>query len=927
MAKRIVILFYMAVSFVVAAHAQIIEFSEHISSNSINDFAEDSQGFIWMGTTNGLNRYNGATYMMLHAHGGTKNLDVDNILSVMSDSQGDLWLGTECGIRVMRNGVLSYDRWTETIYNPVTDIIEYDDESVIAMGRQGIVRFRKSDISFMGRYYRNGVSYLDDLEVCSNKEIWFSHDSRDSTFVRAVDEYMNEVFCRYMGQNVDVYDIVELPDASVLVAASSELRRYMGKYEIPLPEGLAAGLKDRKIHFILPYRAGLLFGCADFGFLYWDAKADSFTILVKEQKLEADNYICHIDSKENIWLSDGNSGFNIYTARPQYSFLDLGGEASDEITDIVFDHEGDMWAVVAGRVTGTDVNTGQIFYKDMDNIVSIQMDVEGRLTVASDEGVGVYSIEGRRLVKKAFYESSRNIFGHVIDKNGRIWVTLAHDIGYVSDDGEIVVSDTPPNFNYLWSDPRTYRIFLHTIDRGTYEFGTDGSLRQFRRTTVIGNSEDDSADISEKDVSNVSCICVASDSTVWFGTYNRGLIHYDENEDSTEVFNVEEGLIASNIRSIIEDGHGNLWLSTTTNVIKYDIQSKEFITIFDRYYSEGNSYGLDVVAAGPDGKIYFGGGGHITILDPDMEFRRKTDIPLYFESVMVRNETYPVSTGKLDLSHNENLMSFRFAGLDFESGPLLNYAYMMEGFDDDWHYVADNANVSYSYLPAGKYVFRVKVREQSGGWSSHELSLPVTVRPAPWASWWAKLSYILFGLMMLFIAVKVIIQFRTQKERVMLAERREDMKQEQIDFFTNISHEFRTPLSLIYAPAKQLAGLDLDGEARPLVDSILRNSERLQNISGQILDANPENHRENRLKVYKGDVIDVVRSVMDNFRYAALEKSIVVHLSSPDSVEGWFDADKITKIFSNLLSNGIKYTPYGRSIEVLVFSDRGGGRL
>ena len=312
---------------------------------------------------------------------------------------------------------------------------------------------------------------------------------------------------------------------------------------------------------------------------------------------------------------------------------------------------------------------------------------------------------------------------------------------------------------------------------------------------------------------------MAQDGSLWCGTYNDGLIHYDERTGQTERFDSSSGLTSTNVKSVIEDNEGNIWFSTAQHISKFDRRSRTFSTLHDDRFSGGRFYDLVSCAKGPDGKLYFGGTGGITVIDPAVEMPAREDTPLNFEYLAVNGTQIPAGTGPLRLSWRENTLTLRFSGLDFESGSQLNYSYRLEGLERDWQYRTNDVQATYTQLPAGHYVFLARVREPDGRWGAS---------PAPWFSWWALLFYILFGLALAAFALRAYIRIRMQRSQLAVAKQHEEMKQQHIDFVTNISHEFRTPLSMIYGPVKELSKHPLDEQDRRLVDTIARNAERLK---------------------------------------------------------------------------------------------------
>ena len=397
--------------------------------------------------------------------------------------------------------------------------------------------------------------------------------------------------------------------------------------------------------------------------------------------------------------------------------------------------------------------------------------------------------------------------------------------------------------------------------------------------------------------------------------YNDGIIHYDQANGQVDRFG------GGDIKSIVQDNDGYIWMSTATHITRYDPWSRIFSTLFDSHYRDGRFYDLLSAAKGPDGMLYFGGSGGITVVNP-AEFRPSArQIPLLMESISVNDHSYPGNTEALDLGHQDNNLSVRIAGIDFQTGSLLNYEWMLEGYEDDWHSGSVTPTAVYTHIPPGHYTFRARVREQNADWSASTIALPVTIHPSPWASPLAKALYWLLGIGLLAAALWTIIRMRTQKDRLALAAQRQELNQQHIDFMTNISHEFRTPLSMIYAPAKELEKAALTPRNRELATLISRNADRLRTLAEQLLKNQGGREDRESLRIRQNDLSILLRSMADMFRYAASEKDIEISVDMPESMVCWFDTEKVSKVFGNLMSNAVKYTPEGGHIRVKLEKD------
>jgi signal transduction histidine kinase/ligand-binding sensor domain-containing protein/AraC-like DNA-binding protein len=913
--KNLKLLFCLSLTGILPAAAQNAQFSYHISNHNIQAFAQDADGYIWMGTARGLNRYNGTNYAIFYAGSGEEELNSNNILSLCLDSTGRLWTGTECGIGYYEHG--RFYHYANAVYNPTSQILELDSETVVGMGKDGPITFRKDDINTpVARYYAPGMSWNDNALVSAGGDLWIPRISGDSTYVDVLDKGLRLLEEFYLGQGLPVVALAERPAHTIWVATGRGIRCFDGRSRtaIPTPQPLAELVAGEHMLFLLPYKENnLLLGLAGKGLFSYNTQAGSVMQVVPEQHLSAPEYICFVDRDDNIWLSDKQSDLRFYADRRPYTHLSPGENPllAGRLSNLAFDREGFLWMRAADRFCSLDPETGRVLWISPEPVGSSGMiiDATGRLCCLSADRRTVlrYRLSGGKAFPDRTIRLDGEAFSISEDAAGQLWLSLNRRLAVINPDGRTEYRPGPEGapFTLTLSDPESRRVFLFTVTDRLYEILPD---RTFRR-------------IGDTSLASTDFVTVGHDGTLWCGTYNDGIIRYNEHTGAVDRFDSSSGMAATNIKSIVEDNDGRIWFSTSEHITRFDPVRGIFSTLHDDRFSGGRFYDLVSCAKGPDGRLYFGGTGGITVIDPATPVPERGGAPLFFEYIAVNGAQKPTGTQSLLLSWRENNLDFRFSGIDFEAGSLLSYAYMLEGFDRDWQYRSSNVQAAYAQVPAGHYVFRARVREQDGSWSSAELHLPVTIRPAPWASWWAWALYVLLGLGLAGGAVWFLWRIRKQRSQLAMAKQREEMKQQHIDFVTNISHEFRTPLSMIYAPVKELAKHPLDERDRQLVDTISRNAERLRGLSEQILSTQGGRQEHEALRIRQNDLVSIVNNMVGNFAYAAGQKHQTLRADLPESLIGWFDTEKVSKILGNLISNAIKYTPEEGHITVRLVED------
>lgn len=605
------------------------------------------------------------------------------------------------------------------------------------------------------------------------------------------------------------------------------------------------------------------------------------------------------DREGGLWQADEANGWTYSAAGQPFRFLELAG-ADARISHITPDREGNLWLRIGSSLTCVSPVTGDILWQDKDHICGgIFLNREGNLVALMDNRTIVNYELGKGALRSRDSGGGQNtVFSFSVCANGTIWLSGIDELVKVDRNRTSTRIEVPEPFSYLMPSPGDNRNFIVGLQDGMLEVLPDGTRKPFGG--------------DEKGFLNVSALIMARDGTFWMGTYNDGIIHYDQANGQVDRFG------GGDIKSIVQDNDGYIWMSTATHITRYDPWSHVFSTLFDSHYRDGRFYDIISAAKGPDGKLYFGGSGGITVVDPAAFRPTARQIPLRIESIAVNGHSYPGNTEALDLDHQDNDLSVRIAGIDFQTGSLLNYEWMLEGYEDDWHSGSVTPTAVYTHIPPGRYTFRARVREENADWSASVIALPVTIHPSPWASPWAKALYWILGLGLLGTALWTFIRFRTQKDRLALSAQREELKQQHIDFMTNISHEFRTPLSMIYAPAKELEKAALTPRNRELASLISRNAERLRALAEQLLKNQGGREERESLRIRQNDLAVLLRSMTDMFRYAATEKGLEITTEMPDSFLCWFDTEKVSKVFGNLMSNAVKYTPEGGHIRVVL---------
>ena len=893
------------------AHA-LPEFSYHISNNRINAIAQDSDGYIWFGTAYGLNRFSGENFLQWYASDSPGDLNNDLIYDICFDLDGDMWLATECGIIRYHDG--KFSNQNKAVSNPVHRVIALPDGNIAASGRDGILKMDKNN-SVLARYLIPGISWIKTIDCDPSGNLWIAAEIDDELNLIVLGNELQELEHQKLGRDTNVTDIeAGLPgqvwvatDRGILVFDRRTMKPAAGNE--PSVASMASGGRCAFVRRFDEDR--ILVGIRSKGMYLYSPSDDSFAAIHPQEKLDGKSYKVLVDRDKNIWICPQGEEYRVYPHRQDYvnhsEFLERIG--AQLVRNMVSDSKGRLWISVDDGYAGYDPHTRQVIWREKGKtqFTSIFIDSKERIWTISDLfHVKRWSISSGTPVLEKTFEFNSNVSSVSEDSKGNIWVInnfcfhVIDSLDNLREIGPIEGGSGKIAHTMSITDPTTSRVFVNTLREGLYECLDD---RDFIPVQLGGG------------VSGINSLVTAGDGTMWMGSFNQGLIHFNPADGNTRRYNLSTGLSSNSIESVILDKTERIWFNTPTHIICYDPADESFNTIYDYKFDGTNFYSLRCAVKSPDGKLYFGGYGGITEIDQDIRFDgREPEIPLNFEYIAINGEQLPEIGKRVDLSWRQKLLTIMYSGLNFSFGTLLNYSFMLEGYDRDWIYT-DKIQTNYSNLPPGKYNFRVRVRYMNGKWSRNELSLPVIVHPAPWATTGAKILYafVLAGLAILLI--NIYLKSRMRRKELAL-------KQEHLDFVTNISHELRTPLSLITGPLSQLRKCPgLSDRDRRYIDTMERNAERLKLISEEIMDSPASRRKDGQLQVSPTDLSALVLGIANNFRFAAMEKSQSLETDIKEGVHGLADGLKIEKILVNLISNACKYTPESGKIRISMDSD------
>lgn len=669
------------------------------------------------------------------------------------------------------------------------------------------------------------------------------------------------------------------------------------------------------------------------------------------------------DTRGNVWIGTFKQGLNYWNGSTvkfaHYHHRDRqpGSLPYDDVNRFVEDLKGNLWiGTNGGGLVYFDrkANTFTQYLHDPSNpnsisnnvIVSLFIDREDKLWIGSYFG-GLSSFNGQRFTHYRHSEadpaslSDDRVWEIFEDRDGRFWVGTL--------DGGLDLMDRQTgrfaHFRYRGGQPSplqsNYIAALLQDRKGNLWIGTANGITVFPKGSTRPVHYVQTADRNSLSNNNVISLLEDSKGRIWVGT-REGLNLWNEKGRRFEIFTTAQGLPDNAILNILEDSRQHLWVATPNGLCSLVPSEQGGRTSFSVVqYNEANNlqgreFNENAALRLKSGELVFGGPGGFNIIDPARTVPPLPLRPVVFTGLQIFNQDVAVGdtvngrvllgqslpeTRELRLKHSENVFSIEFASLIFSQASRERYAYRLQDFNDDWLYTdGSQRRITYTNLDPGHYTFRVKVLNSRGVWSP-EQTLAIYIAPPFWRTPLAYTLYMVLVAGLLYLGRRITLD-RAHMRFTLLQQRREAERVQELDqlktrFFTNVSHEFRTPLSLILSPLDRIIRQTSDPEQQKQLNLVHRNAKRLLNLVNQLLDFRKMEVQEIRLYPAIGDMVQFARDITQSFSDISEKKAIGLsfHTNVPE-LEIYFDKDKIEKILFNLISNAFKYTPDGGKVAV-----------
>jgi signal transduction histidine kinase/ligand-binding sensor domain-containing protein/DNA-binding response OmpR family regulator len=681
------------------------------------------------------------------------------------------------------------------------------------------------------------------------------------------------------------------------------------------------------------------------------------------------------DNTGIIWVGTYKRGISYYHESiikfPLYQHhpADLNSLSYDDVNKFAEDAEGNLWIGTNGGgliYFDRKKNTYQLYKHQANNagslcndvIVSLCIDHEQKLWIGTYFG-GLDCFDGKTFKHYKHNEADPNsisddrVWEIMEDSQNRLWVgTLAGGLNLFDRQKKIFYHYQPKQPNSIHS---TYISALIEDQQGNIWIGTSDGIDVLEKKSnhfihYLHNEKNTQSLINN----NIVGIYSDSRNLIWITT-QEGLSIFNPQTKTFRNFFKEDGLPDNATLEVLEDNHHHIWLSTKNGLSDITVSgsNSNYKLAFKNYDEadglQGREFNENAALKTRKGELVFGGASGFNLFVPE-QIKANTNKPAVFltdfqifdQSIQTGEKVNGdiilsksiTDTKAVTLSYQDNVFSIEFAALNFFDPQKVKLQYKLEGFNKSW-VTADNylRKATYTNLDPGTYTFKVKAVNADGVWSDKEANLKITVLPPLWRTWYAFFTYVILVLGGLYLMrrrgiQKIKTQFALEQERkearITLeyerqeAKRMHDLDLMKIKFFTNVSHEFRTPLSLILSPIEDLIKKTAENDQHLLL-TIKRNGKRLLNLVNQLMDFRKMEYNELKLFLGEGDIIEFIKEVAASFTDVAHQKQIqYVFESDTDSYITSFDHDKMERILFNLLSNAFKFTPFGGKIAVIL---------
>lgn len=920
-----------------------------LSQSHVKSILQDSRGFLWFGTQNGLNRYDGTSMKVLHCHDAKAGKSNSVISALFEHPDGQLWVGTDNGIYLYdfnKENFTFFDAQTQDGHRIeeqwIEDIVCDTHQNIwVIAPNLGVYRYDERKKELHHYILQKTADKSKDFPQCilidRDGKIWigtndagiYLYDAARDSFIQCLDKEGNNALkgefiftlCddseqiwvgSYEGRlmtfdkSTHRVSVVNAPDVHYKII------RYITRFEDDIWVGTQNGIyvinEQRQTTTHIPSNPRSPYGLSDHivDKIYKDREGGIWI----GTNFGGANYLPNQSIVFEKYLPDGQPG-------------SIGGLRISELGE---DGNGTIWI-------GTQDAGAYQFHPDTHRFTPVPSPAtrQNVLSLFADKdqvGIGYFK-GGIDLItngKAQSYSAAQlalnegSVYAITKDRKGNIWLGDGWSIFRSSDKGKSF--HRMPQFGYaymqdIFEDSKGL-IWVATMGEGVFCYN--------RETDEIKNYKHKATDSLSISTNQITGISEDSNGHLWFSTDRGGVNCYLREDGHFISYSTEDGLPDNVTYRVIEDKNKDLWFGTNKGLVRFNPSTKAIRTFTRTDGLPDNQFCYKSALQGSDGKLYFGTINGLTAFNPYAITPNGFVPPVYITKLSIYNKEMKVDaddsplkqsmiqTKNITLDYDQSNISFDFVALSFTSPEANQYAYKMEGIDKDWTYTADAHSASYAKLPPGNYIFRVRGSNNDGVWNEREASIAISILPPWWQTWWAYLLYALLTISLAYIWFRryTYKKEREAKEQQKLFEvaKEKELYHAKVNFFTEITHEIRTPLTLINGPLESLCEMDIkDTSIKKNLNVMQQNTRRLLTLINQLLDFRKVNSNKYLLNFTRVPINELIEETAGRFEPLINREQKQITLSLPDEpVMAAVDKDSLTKIVSNLINNAVKYS-------------------
>lgn len=919
--------FLLVLSFLIiyVAHAQLpYKRTSSIYIDDIKSMTQSNGGMIWIGTNNGLIRYNGTFYFKYTKDVDEHSLPDNFVNSLIIDHSGTTWISTNGGIckHIYEAGFELEEQIRS--YMPTYGMAEKDSLHLVVSTDKGLELFNKKEMK--------RALVLEDEDLTRSNTVHIAQSG-----IIAINRLSYQHIC-FVSKDLKEVKKVKTRQIPTRITSDTQgnfwysdnegLHYINGQklVETELPSWMSS-LKGKRI-FLLDFKNNYLYvGVNNYDVYRCDINTQEMELL-KYDFMNEHFSNAFIDDNEGIWFKN-NENYEL-EYHPQKSMYFSLPSALNQFTN---EHHGVYTFLKANDsiywLVTKDRNMIQYNSNARKSTIFNESKVtrNARIGIAMQDLLYCYNgdtnilselqVKGNQFTAKREFFCNRPIMDMQTDRKNIVWVVYTDSLFCITPNTHYSMpypANTEMRTGYY--DEKDKQFYLISLDKGIFKLEKNHTFTQIFDNTKYG-------------VTNSKYFFIDHNGDYWIGTISNGLYKYSPKEDHVTYYNTQNGLTDNSIVQIMES-KGFVLVATLNGLNAIDTENGKVHKLYFGKSKQRNDYIAGGGFVATDESVYLASDGGIIHFDP-LILEQAKETNLYIESINVENQVIgwvnsqnvlstsrQANTKVLHLKHNQNFLEITFCGIDFENSENLIYSYRLKGLSNKWVQTTNNF-ASYSKLPAGKYTFEARVMNESNEWSE-PVSFTFEIHPPFWWTIWAKILYIILFIASIVFGVILYIRWQMNKNTIKFMEQdslvNKRMSEMKINFFTNISHEFRTPLTLITSPLKQLKNEQIQDERNFLFSIIERNVQKMLRLTEELLEYNRRESVQLQLDLSYADLGEYVKETVNIFQFNAETKGITIHADEVNSLECSFDAAKVNDILSNLLTNAIKYSPRRRDITV-----------